>query len=214
MKLILVRHGQTVANLEGLTQGWFESKLTALGRKEARALAKKLKNKKLDVIYASDYSRAIDTAKAILKFHKGLRLKTDKRIRERNLGIYEGIKMSDLGFDVLHPPLRPPKGETFAQMSKRVMEFIREIAKKYEDETVLLATHAGPIYVLLAKATGMDFLSLKRRLLCPNCCVHRFEVDGRGKVKKMRVNEVRHVGSALASLVRGGGRGGIGTLTA
>ncbi len=192
MNLILVRHGQTVANREGLTQGFFESPLTALGRKEARELAKRLKKAKFDAIYSSDYSRAVDTAKAISKFHRNVKIKIDKRIRERNLGVYEGIKMSDLGFDALHPPLRPPNGETFSQMSKRVMGFIKEIAKKYEDETVLLATHAGPIYVLLAKATGLDFLSLKAKLLCPNCCVHKFEVDGKGRVKKMRVDEVRH----------------------
>ena len=61
-RVLLVRHGQTVTNREGRFCGHSETALTDLGRKQAEALGRRLASVSIDAVYASDFSRAIDTA--------------------------------------------------------------------------------------------------------------------------------------------------------
>ena len=61
-------------------------KLSSLGIEQARKLAERLKDEKIDVIFSSDLARAADTAKEIAKFHPNIPLELTKDIRERFLG--------------------------------------------------------------------------------------------------------------------------------
>jgi broad specificity phosphatase PhoE len=67
MQLLLVRHGQSVANTEDRLQGQMDSPLSGLGRKQARALARRLVREgwSLSAIYTSDLSRAAETAEIL-----------------------------------------------------------------------------------------------------------------------------------------------------
>ena len=62
MILFLIRHGQTVANLEGIYSGQSDAKLTDLGRTQAEAIRPILANYSFDRVYSSDLSRAYETA--------------------------------------------------------------------------------------------------------------------------------------------------------
>ena len=94
MRLILVCHGETEENKAGILQGWLPGKLTSLGIKQAQQLAKRLKWLRINVTYSSDLARCVDTAKEILKFHPKTELFLDKRIRERNLGEFQGRRIN------------------------------------------------------------------------------------------------------------------------
>jgi len=82
MRIILTRHGQTEENLQGILQGHLQGKLSQLGKEQARKLALRLKDEKIDYIYSSDLARAADTAKEIAKYHPDTPIKFVKDMRE------------------------------------------------------------------------------------------------------------------------------------
>lgn len=91
--LYLVRHGKTMFNTIGRTQGWSDTPLTSEGEKVIHALGKGLKNISFNEAYSSDSGRAIQTAKIILKEHENghtIPYNVDRRIREWCFGSLEG----------------------------------------------------------------------------------------------------------------------------
>jgi len=96
LKIYLFRHGQTEYNKKGIFTGWSESKLTAEGKKHAKIIAKKLKNKKFQVAIQTHLSRSKDTLKPVLKFHPECKkIITDDRMIERNYGDLNGTTHED-----------------------------------------------------------------------------------------------------------------------
>jgi len=70
MKLILVRHGETIDNKKRLVQGHRQGELSDVGKEQAKKVAERLKDEKIDYIFSSDLRRAADTAKVIAKYQK------------------------------------------------------------------------------------------------------------------------------------------------
>ncbi len=132
--IYIFRHGQTEFNRDHRFTGWKESKLTALGIRQARIVARKLKNKEIDVAFQSKLSRSKDTLKEVLKFHpKCRKILVDNRIIERDYGDLNGFYHEDIikkygekQFESWHRGFnnRPPRGESFADVEKRVGKFI------------------------------------------------------------------------------------------
>ena len=89
-ELILIRHGETEWNKQQRMQGHLNSDLSKLGQSQINSLGKWMKNTPFDHIYCSDSPRARLTAKAISKFSEK-DLKIDTRLREKNLGVFEGL---------------------------------------------------------------------------------------------------------------------------
>lgn len=104
--IYLFRHGKTDFNERGIFTGWMDSKLTKNGILNAREIARKLKNKKIDVAIHTRLSRSKDTLKYILEFHQECKkVICDDRMIERSYGIFEGIShkkfISNLGKELL-----------------------------------------------------------------------------------------------------------------
>ncbi len=90
-KIYLFRHAQTFYNKKHIFTGHKDSKLTPFGRKQARKVARLLKEKKIDVAVHSRLSRSKDTLSAVLSFHPECLLKVeDDRMIERSYGVFEG----------------------------------------------------------------------------------------------------------------------------
>ncbi len=91
LKLYVFRHGQTFYNRDHVFTGWKDSKLTSKGFKDAKTVANKLKNKKIDVAYRTHLSRSKDTLAEVLKFHPECKeIIEDDRHIERSYGLYQG----------------------------------------------------------------------------------------------------------------------------
>lgn len=91
LKIYIFRHGQTYFNKRKVFTGWKDSKLTPKGVRDAKNIAKKLKNKKFKVAYYTRLSRSKDTLKYVLKYHPECkRLIKDDRMIERSYGKLEG----------------------------------------------------------------------------------------------------------------------------
>ena len=91
-KLILVRHGQSLWNLEDRFTGWIDVPLTDLGREEARAAGRKLAGTRIDVAYTSDLTRAQTTLRLMLD-EMGVDVPTirDEALNERHYGDLQGL---------------------------------------------------------------------------------------------------------------------------
>ena len=90
-KIYVFRHGQTYYNKNKIFTGWKNPKLTPLGLKQAKIVAKKLKNKKIGAAFYTRLSRSKDTLREVLKNHPECKLKIkDDRMIERSYGILEG----------------------------------------------------------------------------------------------------------------------------
>ena len=85
--IYIFRHGQTNYNRGGIFTGWKDAKLTSLGKKQAKKVAKILKNKKIDVAFQTHLSRSKDNLKIVLKYHPECKkILTDDRMIERSYG--------------------------------------------------------------------------------------------------------------------------------
>ncbi|HEX3580306.1 MAG TPA: histidine phosphatase family protein [Thermoanaerobaculia bacterium] len=94
-KLILIRHGETVHNVDGIAQGWNDSALSPRGEQQVAALARRVAAMEVDAIYSSTLNRALSTARAIasLTNHE---ITTLDDLREMNYGGWEGRSFLDV----------------------------------------------------------------------------------------------------------------------
>ncbi|MCX8193790.1 MAG: histidine phosphatase family protein [Candidatus Pacearchaeota archaeon] len=153
LKIYLFRHGQTFYNKKRIFTGWKDSKLTPLGIKQAKKIARKLKNKKFQVAFTSDLSRCKDTLKEVLKYHPECKkVIVDWRLRERSYGKLEGIshkkfieKYGKEKFDIYHRSydVPPPGGESIKVVEKRILAFIKDMLKMMKKEKVNVAISAS-----------------------------------------------------------------------
>src|SRR5205809_708167 len=94
-QVIIVRHGQTQWNLKLIRQGHLDSPLTEKGMAQAKALAQRLAQEKFNALYSSDLGRAVQTAEMIAAV-TGHEIVTDARLRERNLGVFQGLNGDEI----------------------------------------------------------------------------------------------------------------------
>jgi broad specificity phosphatase PhoE len=167
MKLLLVRHGQSVANTEGRLQGQLDSPLTDLGRDQARALARRLVHEEwsISAIYASDLSRAAETAE-ILATELCAPLTFDERLREYDVGLLTGIVWREI--EHLYPDIwhalhhdtawgRIPGEEGNGTFHARLAAMLDGVKASHgEEESVMLVSHGGSLGMLLVHLLGME----------------------------------------------------------
>lgn len=126
-QLLLVRHGQTVKNVEGIAQGWNDSPLSAEGAEQVRLLAERLRDHGATAIYTSPLGRAMATAAAIAKT-TGLPVTTLDDLREMSYGRWEGQSFLDVRRDDEEAYLRwfaeadaaCPGGESHSDVRRRL----------------------------------------------------------------------------------------------
>jgi broad specificity phosphatase PhoE len=166
--LLLARHGETDWNRARRWQGHADRPLTDRGRAQAAALAERLADIALDAIYASDLRRARETA-AFVAARQGLEVIELRDLREVDVGSWEGLTREEAeekfpegyrrwltggtGWD---------DGETYEQMSARVLAAVGRIAAAHEGGRVLIVSHGGPIRAIHAAALGLGVDAYRR----------------------------------------------------
>ncbi|MDP2750768.1 MAG: histidine phosphatase family protein [Nanoarchaeota archaeon] len=202
MKLIIVRHGETEANLKSIVQGHLHGKLTKKGRQQAKCVALRLKDEKIDLILSSDLKRAIDTAKEIKGYHKAP-LKLTKELRERNTGIYNGkhieiVKAAREKSGKSMSEFKPKNGESYIEVKKRVHKFLKKILAKHKGNTIVIVTHSAFIRMLLSiilEKSMEEAFELERQ---GNASVSIITFEGRER-KVHIINCTKHLDGTIAS---------------
>jgi glucosyl-3-phosphoglycerate phosphatase len=177
-RIILWRHGRTEWNVENRFQGQADIPLDSVGRAQAERTASMLAGYRPSALYSSDLSRAYNTAAALAAII-GLEIQTDKRLREINVGSWEGRLGREV--DAANPELarrlragedvrRSPTGESPSEVAERMGEVLGEIAEAAEDKsTVVVATHGLSGRVGACRFVGLPFESWRLMGGLSNC---------------------------------------------
>jgi len=126
-------------------------RLTAAAEKKFKKLAKKIKKEKIDLIYSSDILRTRQTAGIIAK-ELGLKINFDKRLRDVAHGVYQGKTKKEF-YHVFPDPrkrfiAKPKGGESWNDVKKRVVSFIKDIEKKHKNKKILIVSHGDVLWLL------------------------------------------------------------------
>ena len=142
--------------------------MTDLGREQARELAGRLATTELDAVYSSDLQRARETAAIVAELH-GLPVRELSDLREVDVGSWSGLTRAEA--EELFPAAFRrwtdgsegwDDGETYEQLSERVIRALLEIAARHPDDRVLLVAHGGSIRAVHAAALGVDVHTYRR----------------------------------------------------
>ncbi|QNM16020.1 histidine phosphatase family protein [Fusobacterium hominis] len=153
-KLIIVRHGQTKMNADGLFFGKLDPELTEQGKKQAKTAREKIKSFNYDNIYSSDLKRAATTADIIN--YKNKEIIYDSRLQEIDFGIFEGLTYEEIKNKYPKECKQSEEdwenynfetGESPKEMQQRAVSFIESLDLNKDN---LIVTHWGIIGCILS----------------------------------------------------------------
>jgi 2,3-bisphosphoglycerate-dependent phosphoglycerate mutase len=154
-KLVLIRHGQSLWNLENRFTGWVDVPLTEKGREEARAAAEQVRDLRFQVAYTSVLRRAEETLEIVLRcLHQSPPVIRDQALNERHYGDLQGLNKAETaaryGDEQVHVWRRsydvaPPNGESLAQTAARTLPFFERaiLGDLKQGKNVLVVAHGN-----------------------------------------------------------------------
>lgn len=202
--LLLIRHGETAWNAEERMQGHEDIPLNDRGCAQAEALGARFARKSIHALYASDLTRAIETARRI-SATTGCPVAQDARLRERHLGVLQGVvrhmahqATGDVyaRYRASDPDYVIPGGESTRQFAARVLACIDELIRRHRGETVVVVAHGGVLDQLYRHAVGLP-ISGPRAFTLRNASINCVEVDG-DRWTLGDWGDVRHLERAVA----------------
>lgn len=178
-RVLIWRHGETEQNAAGIYQGQLDTSLSARGREQAATAAQLLAQRSPARLVASDLARAATTA-ATLASVTGLTVEPDRRLREIDVGRWQGLTHPEVcaRFPELQAELeqgrdvrRGETGERVRDVAARTRAVFDEVVATQEpDSTVVLASHGLAGRALVADVLGMDFTRLTQALVGLHNC--------------------------------------------
>ena len=164
-RLILVRHGESRANLDAVIAGHYDVPLSELGVMQAKETAEHLSSEQIDAVYSSDLCRASATAKPHAAL-RGLPVIEKRELREMSCGRWEGkpfAELEEMEYDLFVNGFRDhffgfqmPEGESADECGRRFYDAVLQIARKHEGKTVLIASHGAVIRSFWAIIRGLS----------------------------------------------------------
>ncbi|MDD2490759.1 MAG: histidine phosphatase family protein [Bacteroidales bacterium] len=189
MKLILVRHGETIENSNGICQGQREGRLSKKGKIQVELTALQFEDISLDVCFTSDLKRAVETAEVIAN-KSGLRVIEEPALRERNLGELQG-RAFPKEWDLFN---NYEKAERIDDIFYRLKPFVNVIERLPKESTILIVSHGITLRILLAlllkKARREEIRSLGE---LANCSITILERVESGLFRVIEYNNTNHL---------------------
>ncbi|WP_288274498.1 histidine phosphatase family protein [uncultured Acidaminococcus sp.] len=200
MKTIyLVRHGETLANRQGILQGWSNNPLDDTGRKQAAALVTRASRVPLDAIYTSDLIRTRETA-APLAEARGLEPTVLPGLREISFGKWDGHHLKEIQEkdpDTLRDIFLKPgqvdleAEEDLTTSQERAWETFTGLAEGMDpDGTILCVSHGGLIRLLVCRILGFSIDNMWRMSLANTAFVQVVRTEEYG----FRVDKLNDMG--------------------
>ena len=179
-RIIAVRHGETAWNVDTRIQGHLDIPLSANGRWQAARLAEALRDESIKAIYASDLTRASETAQYVGQV-QSLPVIKEIGLRERDFGDFEGKTFAEIEMLLPEQSMRwrkrdpdfyPAGGESLVTLRARVMEAAERLAAQHPGEQIALVGHGGVMDVLYRAATRLD-IQAPRTWTLGNAAINR-----------------------------------------
>lgn len=157
VRLVLWRHGQTPWNAERRFQGHADVPLDSTGREQARSAARYLAAMHPAAIFSSDLARAAQTAEYLSRLSR-LPVQTDKDLRERGGGAWEGLTDAEIRarYPAEYGTWNPPDGEPVTAVADRVSAAVGRIADSLDGGSLaVLVSHGAAINLGISRLLGL-----------------------------------------------------------
>jgi probable phosphoglycerate mutase len=163
-RIIAIRHGETAWNVDTRIQGQLDVALNDTGLWQARQAARALGSESIAAIYASDLSRAFETARAIGEA-VGVQPVATSALRERHFGIFQTRTWAEIEeswpdqaqlWRQRVPDWAPEGGESLLTLRARIAQTVQDLAQRHVGQQIVLVAHGGVMDVLYRLATGQD----------------------------------------------------------
>lgn len=212
--ILAIRHGETSWNVDTRIQGQIDIPLNDQGRWQARRLAAALcREDHLDAVYASDLSRAVETARAVADRCE-LSLQLDAGLRERNFGVFQGRTTVEIERDFpdqvsrwrgRDPSFGPEQAETLQAFYDRCVGTFRRLALAHPGQTIAVVAHGGVLDSLYRAATRHP-LEAPRTWKIGNASVSRL-LHSDGRLNLLHWGDTSHL-DAVGEVLDEDGDGG------
>lgn len=163
-RIFLIRHGATQLSAENRFSGAGDAQLSDAGRDQARRLAERLGSLAIGAVYASNYDRAVDTAKILAQPH-ALRVVEREGLREISHGRWEGKTREEVEnlyaqeytmWEEDPYSFAPEGGESGLAVTARALPVLLEVARAHMGENVIVVSHKATIRLLISSLLGFD----------------------------------------------------------
>ena len=184
-RIFIVRHTDTVGNIEKRLTGRQDYEVTPRGEKLIQKLTTELSNIKFDKIYSSTSGRAIKTVENLAKLNN-LEIETKEDLCEMYFGKYDGWKWEDV--NRIQPEIKQRQNEineilgieeqeTMEHVADRMDKCIRNIAQANIGKTILISSHGVAIEAFLRKISGIPFNQEREKFCQYNVAINELEYE-------------------------------------
>ena len=159
-RLLLIRHAQTEWNIQRRFQGHGDSPITEEGQEQLQRLKSRLAGLEFDVVYSSDLRRTMETSKML----SGKQRVEETRLRERGVGILEGLNLEQImaehaeafrAFRSGDKDHQIEGGESLQKALNRAWTFLEEVPEKHPGAELAAVSHAGLIRLICKQILGL-----------------------------------------------------------
>ncbi|MDW8325252.1 MAG: MSMEG_4193 family putative phosphomutase [Anaerolineales bacterium] len=197
-QLLLIRHGENDYTRTGRLAGWMPGiGLNEVGRRQALALAEKLKEVPLVAIYSSPLERARETA-APLAEAKKLTVEIVEELGEVRYGAWQGKSLKRLArtklwrmVQSLPSAMQFPQGETFRAVQSRAVEAVEGLVRAHPKDQIAVFSHGDVIKLIVAHYIGLP-LDLFQRLVIATASITTLRL-GQGQPALVKLNDTSGV---------------------
>ena len=184
-RIFIVRHTETVGNIEKRLTGRQDYEVTLRGEKLIQKLTSELSNIKFDKIYSSTSGRAIKTVENLAKLNN-LVIETQEDLCEMYFGKYDGWKWEDV--NRIQPEIKQRQNEineisgieeqeTMKYVADRMDKCIRDIVQANIGKTILISSHGVAIEAFLRKISGIPFNQEREKFCQYNVAINELEYE-------------------------------------
>ena len=179
-RVLAVRHGETAWNVENRIQGQLDVPLNERGRWQAQRLALAMGDEAIDAIYTSDLRRTVETAAPTAR-GCGIAYVTDRGLRERGFGVFEGLTFTEIEqrwpeqsarWRRRDPEFGAESGETLNDFYARSVASVSRLAAVHPGQTIVIVTHGG-VLDCLYRAASRIALDAPRSWQIGNASINR-----------------------------------------
>ncbi len=199
-RLFIVRHTETIGNVEKRLTGRKDYSITANGEILIQKLTRELENIKFDKIYSSTSGRAIKTIEQIANKQK-LKIEESDELCEMYFGIYDGWKWEDV--NKIQPEIKQkqneineiigiPKQESMEETANRMYNYVLKISKENEGKTILISSHGVAIEAFLRKIENIKFKYERKKFCQHNVAINELEYEN-NKFKIIRLADIDYL---------------------
>ena len=184
-RIFIVRHTETVGNIEKRLTGRQDYEVTLRGEKLIQKLTSELSNIKFDKIYSSTSGRAIKTVENLAELNN-LEIETKEDLCEMYFGKYDGWKWEDV--NRIQPEIKQRQNEineisgieeqeTMKHVADRMDKCIRNIVQANIGKTILISSHGVAIEAFLRKISGIPFNQEREKFCQYNVAINELEYE-------------------------------------